>query len=453
MILSNKKLIPRDFIKDVIKLSSGTVAARILYFAALPFLTRIYSPDDFALLAAFMALTVTMATVVSVRLEIAIPLAKSESEAIEILLFALFFISLMSLFFLILNLYFSNIFADIISIPKIEPYLFLVPVAAALVGSYSVFQYWETRNRNFGKIARNRIIQGVSGVFMMLVLGFIGLVPLGLILGNIASRSIGFIGFASCFFKEKIEDIKKVRINEIVKTLFKNRMYPLYSTPEALINVAGAQVPILLIASSSGSEAGYLWLSMQLVMIPMSLVGSSISQVYLSRAPSALHEERLAVLTLSIIRRLLIYSVGILALVFMIAPILFPFIFGIEWVRAGEIVTLLIPVAFMQLLVSPVSMALYVTNHQRMMLVLTLLGFFLRVGGVIISERFFLGTGVIGFVLGSLAYYLVLFFSILLAVRINKYEMIKLIKTFFDFRVSLPLIITVSFFLTMRVFE
>ena len=121
--------------------------------------------------------------------------------------------------------------------------------------------------------------------------------------------------------------------------LRKYHRYPVYSTPEALLNIAGIQGPMLLIAAHGGSEAGFLLLAMQIMTAPMTLLGSSISQVYMSRAPEEFRAGGLAPFTLTIMRRLVMIGTGPLLLVGALSPIVFPWIFGAEWTRSGEIVT------------------------------------------------------------------------------------------------------------------
>ncbi|HMN13116.1 MAG TPA: hypothetical protein PKD55_12415, partial [Bellilinea sp.] len=110
--------------------------------------------------------------------------------------------------------------------------------------------------------------------------------------------------------------------------------------------------------------------------------GSSISQVYVSRAPGELQAGRLAEFTAAILRRLMQIGIAPLILVGLIAPHAFPLVFGTGWTRAGEIVALMVPWIILQFLASPVSMVMFVVEQQRSMLLLTLSGAILRVGAV-----------------------------------------------------------------------
>ena len=59
---------------------------------------------------------------------------------------------------------------------------------------------------------------------------------------------------------------------------------------------------------------------------------------------------------------------------------LFPIVFGKEWVRAGEMTLWMLPWFAMQLIVSPISMALYVTKKNKVALLLQIVGLIIRVG-------------------------------------------------------------------------
>ena len=62
-------------------LVSGTVVGQLITALTLPILTRIYSPEDFAMLAAFNAITSLVAIKACLRYDIAIPFAEKEKEA------------------------------------------------------------------------------------------------------------------------------------------------------------------------------------------------------------------------------------------------------------------------------------------------------------------------------------------------------------------------------------
>lgn len=164
------------------------------------------------------------------------------------------------------------------------------------------------------------------------------------------------------------------------------RRFPLLSAPEALANAAALQLPVILIAgAASPAEAGYLSMAMFVIQAPMSLIGTAISQVYLSQAPMALREQRLGTFTAEVLGGLIKSGAGPLIAIGLLAPLLFAPVFGAGWERAGWLVAWMTPWFLAQFLAVPLSMSLHVCGRQREALWLQLAGLALRVGMVLIA--------------------------------------------------------------------
>jgi O-antigen/teichoic acid export membrane protein len=427
-----------SFLGDVLKLSFGTLVGRLIAIAILPALTRLYSPADFALLAVYLALVSIIAVAACLRLEVAIPLIESDTEAAEVFVIALIVLTLVTIVLAVIALLFPQAVAQGLRSPALAPYLWLVPVGVVMAGSYSAMQFWATRIRRFGAIARTRVGQAVTGAATMLALGWAGLAPLGLLLGNMLNIGAGSVSLAGSALAHDRATFRKVRLSNLGTALRRNRRYPIFSTPEALFNMAGVQVPVLLIAAYGGVEAGFLLLAMKVMAVPMTLLGSSISQVYVSRAPQEYREGRLAPFTLSIMRRLVLVGVGPLLLAGALAPWAFPLIFGADWARAGELVTWLVPWMALQFVASPVSMVMFVVGRQRAMLALTTLGLIMRVGGALLALQFGPVALVAGLVAGSIAYYLAVAVFVMAAAGFSARQVLSLLAAFLDWRVLAP---------------
>jgi O-antigen/teichoic acid export membrane protein len=432
-------LLRSSFLRDVMKLSFGTLGGRLIALAALPLVTRLYSPEDFGVLAVYLALVSTLAVAACLRLEIAIPLAETEAEAANLLALALSVLTVVTALLAIPVFLMPHRIAAALGAPALAPYLWLVPLGVAMAGSYSALQFWATRARRFGAIARTRVGQAAAGVSVMLTLGWAGLAPFGLLLGNMINIGAGGISLAAGALARDGSALRRaIRPRNLAPTFRRNHRYPFFSTPEALFNVAGAQVPVLLIAAYAGAEAGFLLLAMQVMIAPMTLLGSSISQVYVSRAPQEYREGRLTPFTLSIMRKLVLVGVGPLILAGALAPLVFPWLFGAQWARAGEIIPWLVPWMALQFIASPVSMVMFVVGRQLAMLALTMLGLGLRVGAVWIALILPGAHAIAGFVIGSILYYLLVLAFVLSAAGISARQAFALPAACFDWRFLAP---------------
>lgn len=379
-----KQVFSGSFIRDVGKLMLGTLAGRVLSVAALPLLTRLYSPEDFALLATYLAIVSTISVVACLRLEIALPLADTDDDAKHLLVLALLALATVTLVTLLVVLVWSQQLTNWTGQPALQLYGWLVPVGIAGLGLYSVMQYWATRARCFTQIAQTRISQAVVGIATSITMGLAGIAPLGLLVGNLLNTSAGSLKLVRSSIKNHTHTFKGLGVQSLKSTLLKYRRYLIYSTPEAFFNTAGIQGPILLVAAYAGAEAGYLMLATQIIAAPMGLLGGAISQVYVSRAPQALQEGLLATFTRTIMLRL--FKLGLLALLPLgiLAPWLVPYVLGDDWVRTGKIITWLVPWMLLQFVVSPVSMVLHVTDHHAKSMMLQAFGLVLRLGLVLL---------------------------------------------------------------------
>ena len=371
-----------EILLDVARLVSGTLGGRLIVLAALPLVTRLYSPADFALLAVYLGLVSMISVVACLRFDIAIPVATDEEDAVHLLVLALGFAGGIAALGFFVVLMFPKGVTQLLGQPGLEPWLWLAPLGIFLAAAYSALQFWTTRARRFGSIAVTRVTQAAAGVGTMLALGWAGIAPLGLLLGNMLNIGAGSLRLALDTLRHDRIAMTRFRRQDLTRTFHTYHHYPLYSTSEALANIAGLQVPVLVIAAHAGAEAGLLLLAQQIMTAPMTLLGSSISQVYVSRAPGELRAGRLAEFTAGILLRLLQIGIAPLILVGLVAPYASPLIFGVEWTRAGEIVALMVPWIILQFLTSPVSMVMFVVDKQKSMLLLTLSGAILRIGAV-----------------------------------------------------------------------
>jgi O-antigen/teichoic acid export membrane protein len=192
-----KKLFSTSFIKDVAKLSIGTFAGKAITVATLPLLTRIYSPEDFALLAVYMALVSTISIISCLRYEIAIPLAGSDEDAANLLIASISSLVVVVALVVVTILLFSDNIINLIRQPSMRFYLWLVPLGIAATGIHAITQNYSTRARWFSKIAKIRIAQAFVGNSTSLVFGCLGVAPLGLLIGNLINTSAG--GFRLLF--------------------------------------------------------------------------------------------------------------------------------------------------------------------------------------------------------------------------------------------------------------
>lgn len=355
---------------------------------AMPVLTRLYSPDDFSVLASYSAILGILGVIACLRLEIAIPMPEHEDQALDLLTLSLIGTVLVALTtLLVLLVAIDPILAALTAVDS-KVVLWLVPLGVLLLGAYQAFQFWATRQKRFADVARTRVGQAALGVGTMLGLGALTVGPIGLTLGHMLMNGAGAMGLVWRALRHNPSLPRNISLSRARRTLSAYRRFPIWSMPEALANVAGLQVPILIIAATAPpGEAGHLMVAMQVMLLPMALVGTSIGQVYLSRAPEEHRNGRLGAFTLSIVRKLALVGTLPIAFVGLTASWTFPFAFGAEWTRSGEIAAMMVPWIVLQFVAVPVSMSFHVIGHSMRAMELQIVGFILRFGGVLLAMQ------------------------------------------------------------------
>lgn len=414
------RIIRADFVRSVLLLVGGTAFAQALSVLILPVLTRLYAPEHFSALAVYSSLLAVIGSVACFRYEIAISLPEADRDAAALMLLALFSAAFWGLLTGGVLYFFASDFFELIGHPELTAFSWLLPLGVWLQGSYSALQYWASRNKQFGRVARTRLSQAVTGATTQVFLGWAGLAPLGLVLGHFLSSSAGVLGLTASAVKSHRSTISSVTFRQVKTIASEYIRFPKYSTFEALANSGGVQLPVLLIAAlAAGPEAGYLLLALRVMAAPMGLVGGAIAQVYLSGAPAQKREGTLGAFTSSVISGLIRTGVGPLVLFGIVAPSIFPVVFGSEWLRAGELISWMTPWFVMQFVSSPVSMALHVTNNQALALYLQLFGLFLRIGFVLLAFYFLPEATVEAYAASGFVFYSVYLFLVLRAVGVK----------------------------------
>lgn len=93
------------FAQNVSVLASGSIVAQVISVLISPVLSRIYSPEDYGLLAVFLSVLNMFAVVLCFRYELAIVLPKDESDAINLVKLCLMISSGFALILLILSFF------------------------------------------------------------------------------------------------------------------------------------------------------------------------------------------------------------------------------------------------------------------------------------------------------------------------------------------------------------
>ena len=188
-----KQLRTDGFVRSAAVLVGGTAFAQAIGLAALPVLTRLYSPEDFGILAVYTSILSIVGAIACLRFDIAVPISERDDEAINLLGVALLSAFGVALVSLVLVILFSEQICHALRLPVDGALPWLVPAGIFCYGSYSCLQSWGVRRKRFGLISQTRLTQSIAGTATQLSFGFINGSSVGLVVGYIISTSAGIL--------------------------------------------------------------------------------------------------------------------------------------------------------------------------------------------------------------------------------------------------------------------
>jgi len=214
-----KKIIHSEFFKNVLALMGGTLIAQMISMASSPIVTRIFTPENFGLLALFATSVGIISRVGALCYERAIVLPNNNKDAISV-----FFLSVAILLFttsiiLTLVVCFNSDIADSLGNTEFSFWLWFVPGGILLAGIVNIMSYWRSRDKEFKQIGYARINEAAVSALTKISLGLlIGAYSGGLIIGMILGSLVSFLWL---FCNPTIFQVSK-HLREVSKTAIKN---------------------------------------------------------------------------------------------------------------------------------------------------------------------------------------------------------------------------------------
>lgn len=408
------RLARNKMLRSIGVLVGGTMIAHVITAISLPVLTRLYTPADFSVLAMFASTLAIISVASCLRFDVAIAIPAQDGEAANLLVLAIACAAIVSMLVAAAGLSVPNSVLHSFHQSALIPWLPLLPLGVLLAGAYSALQMWFVRKKAFTSIASSRVLQSAAASSVQVGMGWLHWAPGGLLLGQLLNTGAGVTSLAYRFARHEREALAGVSWAGMRSAWAAYDRFPKYSTLEALANSASIQLPIILIAAlAPGAEAGFLVLAMAALQAPMGLIGTAVSQVYLSRGPDEERGGRLGTFTTKLFGGLVRTGVGPLLLTGFVAPSAFAFVFGAEWRRAGELVAWMTPWFVMQFLASPVSMALHITGHQQAAFVLQIFGLVFRTAAVVLASLVAIGFVSEAYALSGFVFYAIYLATVL----------------------------------------
>lgn len=327
-----------DFARNTSTLVSGTVLAQLIPILIQPVIRRFYSTEVFGAYAVYNSLVGILYVITSLRYEQAIILPKKDEEAMNVFSLAQTINLLVSFSIGILIAIFYKPLLAFLNISENHVwFLFAVPVTTFLFNLQQSINLWLIRKKAFLSVSKNKVARRSLEGIAQITFRYLKL-PYGLLLGDIIGHITNSLyGFRQVFRNGfHFRNVSKIKIRQLSKVYSE---YPKYNTLSTFLNACSLLLPTIIINKFYGSEnAAYFDLARLLLLTPIALVASSISNVMLQRiSEKHRHKQYFKKELLTILGLGALIAVAEMIIILPFGEQLFGIAFGTEWTFSGTI--------------------------------------------------------------------------------------------------------------------
>lgn len=382
-----------EFTKNIFILASGSSIAQLIPLLAEPVLSRLFTPAEFGIFEVYIAIVMMLGVIATARYEMAIILPRTENKAINVMLLSLLIVLAFSAILFVILFFASDFFLKLIPAEGFEKYLYYIPLGILLFGINRSFLLWLLRQKEMKTMSFSRISESGGKAGSSILFGIWNYASIGLIWGHLVGLFLSAMVLITRFTMKDRKKIRFISGKVMVAQSKKYSEFPLVNVPIALSEML--QVSGIIFVFSfffDNSSIGEFSKALRILLIPLNLIGTSISQVFYQKASKDYSNgEDISKNLKTIVINLLKWSVLPLGLFLVISPWLFGFVLGSVWVEAGEYARILCIWIFFKFITSPIAMIPLVIDKQKIYFILNLAGNLLMIAAIVIPGLLNLG--------------------------------------------------------------
>lgn len=344
-------------------LLAGGLAAQAIPLALGPWLTRLYTPEDFGSYHLFAAVAANVAVVACARYEFALPLARDDAEATSLRALSLWLLAGCTLL--------AALGGAAWAWHSGQHWPLWLPLAVLALGAVSLATLVATRAQRFRALAAGRVLQHGGGALAQAGAGLAQAGVSGLILAPLAAALA-----TAALLRLPLRGWWQVSRQQLVAVARRHREFPLLNTPHAFAGALQDTLAVSLIAATLGPAAAGFWgLTLRYLKAPATLVGGAVSQALYPRlaaggqvTAAARADVRRVMLALAAVATPLVLAL------WLAAPWAFARVFGPQWQAAGDLARALAVYIGVHFVASPLAVVTMAWNAQAWALKLALVG-------------------------------------------------------------------------------
>lgn len=386
MITKIKTFQPSDMMRNVVKISSGTMIGQLVSILTLPIYTRIFGASIIGDWALFTSVATIINTFSDLGLSNAIMIEENEEETQKLFSITTTIVFSVSLLVGVFYLIYYRIFPSPSSITWwfYAIFIFVLTFTQQQVNlSYS----WLNRQKKYGVLMKNPIINNVSAAFVAIPLGVMGFVEYGYYIGLIVGQIITLIHMRrklpKVFLNFNLSDYKRI--------IKRHKEFCFYQMPANIAAQLKNQSPTIFISAFFGAEIlGYYSVSMKVLKIPITFLANAIGKVYYQAVAEMQRKgQEIGAFTYRNMNRAMKIAIGPMILLLSISDIICSIFLGQEFIVAGNIARIVAFNSFFTFLMMSTQGIVVILHKQKYSLISAIVQILGYIVGLSIGKYYF----------------------------------------------------------------
>lgn len=352
----------------ILRIGTGTLIAQLLTFILLPFVTRLYTPEEYGKLSLFLALALVLIPIGTFKFDVILVVLDSQKEAKDLLAIGILTSSLISALtfpaiYTYLRFYENAPNSNALLQSLLFSLLLLIQCLSVL------FTQSLLRLKKDSRIAFSSILQ--NGSIGILQIGLGKWKPIGVVLiwSFILGKIIGTIPLIK-YFKKLVLN-QQLKLRDLLETFTKHKTNGILVLSGTLLNATAIGLPTLITGIFFGVHySGIVAVTQSILAVPITFIGGAVGSVLISEVSSIKRDfpgdELKVKAVIQSFQKVLLFSTSIFILISItLGPYVFDLFLGDNWEEASRLV-LWIAIPFgINFLWQPFSNLLYTEGNWK----------------------------------------------------------------------------------------
>ncbi len=375
------------FISHVLTLITGNGLAQAINVVGTLLLAHLFAPEAFGSFALFITVVSFLAVLGGARYELAIMLPEQDSDAANVLILSVLALCGICGVSLVLVASLHSSIGKLLGDPHLGLWLWGAPFAIFVNSLYSILGVWYGRMKRFHKLATARVWQSMGIILGQLALLHVHPGGFALVGGWVLGQTLGTAILVVQFFYYDGRFVRMARDWRTVRACAKQyRNFPIYKGPYSFVANASSQlIPVILRLFASLDVVGLYSMSARAVYLPVTLIASSMNDVFYEKAATELKKGGLEKFVTRLLRTQVVLAAPWLVLAAFDAKLVFGLVLGAKWIPAASYAAVLAFASFVFFLTAWLDRLFDIRGHQKLSLILEFSGNIMSLGGLTLA--------------------------------------------------------------------